>query len=74
MTGNHDRTMSRAERRAKRAREQYFTSFWQEVNRLLGRTGVRVQDREDCTSYICLWLLGREDALVAAYTANCGPG
>ena len=65
--GNPDTT--RRARRAERAREQYFTSFWQEVNRLLGRTGVRIQDRDDCTSYICVWLLGREDRLVR----NCTP-
>lgn len=68
MSGHGNPDMTRRARRAERAREQYFTSFWQEVNRLLGRTGVRIEDRDDCTSYICVWLLGREDKLVRAHT------
>lgn len=60
--------MNRNERRAARKREQYFTSFWQEVGRLLNRTGVRIADREDCAAYISEWVLRREHKLVPNYT------
>ena len=60
--------LNREERRAARKREQYFTSFWQEVGRLLDRTGVRISDREDCTAYISEWVLRREGKLVPNYT------
>ena len=60
--------MNREERRAAREREQYFTSFWQEVGRLLNRTGVRIADREDCAAYISEWVLRRERKLVSNYT------
>ena len=60
--------ITRQERRAAREREQYFTSFWQEVGRLLNRSNVRVSDREDCAVYVSEWVLRREDKLVPNYT------
>jgi DNA-directed RNA polymerase specialized sigma24 family protein len=61
-------TMNRAERRARRDRERFFTEFMSEVKNRMRTVGVRVGDREDCVSYICLWVAAREDRLIPNYT------